>query len=128
MTIRFSGRSGFSGLGIEFLEYLQRILGFTCSSMEEYKPKEGKHSGFNGFKLYLAKCSVDGDSADCSCDIGIAGFAKTSESLSNVDFVAPLAFDSFTVVQKASTIKNHESRTPFSLHLHQLVRPDFRIF
>jgi hypothetical protein len=110
-----SGRNGFSGLGIEYLEYLQRILGFTCSSLEEYDPKEDIYSGFNGFTHYLANCSKNGDSAACLCDIGIAAFSKTSERLSNVDFVAPLAYDSISAVQKTSTIKNHQGRTPFFL-------------
>jgi hypothetical protein len=100
-----AGLYGFSGLGIEYLKGLQNELGFTCENVTEYEGKE-ELLGFTGFTRYFAKCAFDGNSSACECDIGVAGVGKTPERLPNVDYIAAFVFDTYSVVERSSSVRS----------------------
>lgn len=54
----------------------------------------------------MSRCSVEGDSRECSCDIGISGFARPSVRFSLVDFVAAYSTDSYSMVTRAELVRD----------------------
>jgi hypothetical protein len=110
-----SDTGNFSGLGILYLQELQARLGFTCSSLTGYAAPRPELEGFSGFIKYMGECAVDGDSSQCDCDIGVAGFAENPERTSLVDFVAAFTYDGFSVVQMASAVADSPSSAVFFL-------------
>lgn len=101
-----TGRDGFTGLAIEYLEDLEKELNFSCGSLAEYESEESDYEGFTGLTKYLDHCAEDGDSAGCDFDMAVAGFFETDDRVDRVDFPAPYAFDRFSVAQRLDGIKN----------------------
>jgi hypothetical protein len=62
--------------------------------------EEEKLKGFSGFVRYLNICSEAGSSSKCRCDIGIGGWASSSERFAMVDMVAPIANDDYRVITR----------------------------
>jgi hypothetical protein len=52
--------------------------------------QEEKLKGFSGFVRYLNVCSEASSSSKCRCDIGIGGWASSSERFAMVDMVATI--------------------------------------
>lgn len=103
---------GLEGIGISYLRQLQDYLGFECSRMDKFKPKDG----FTGFINIMEKCGdVDrteaGKAEDetlkknealriCRCDLGTGGWSHTSERYNRVEFLVPFVQENMQVVTR----------------------------
>lgn len=102
----FKSSSGLTGLAVEYVRSLENALNFSCTSLVEYEEENDEFQGFTGLTKYFDDCAVNGDSAGCSCDLAVSGFANTKERVTRVSFPAAFAFDSFSVVQRIDEIRN----------------------
>lgn len=95
-----------SGLAIDYLRQLQEETGFRCLRIGVYAPTAPKYEGFSGFVRYLDSCvKSDGDSSECNCQLGVAGFARTPERNAKVDFVAPFKYGSIGMAESVRTMR-----------------------
>lgn len=100
---------GVSGLATDYLRLLQEETGFQCdpNSFKVYEPSSAEFANFSGFVRYLDYCvTTDGDDSACTCQLGVAGFARSPEQNKKVQFVVPFAFGTMGVAENVSLMKN----------------------
>lgn len=113
---------GLSGLAATYLTELQKRSGFTCVSLEPWKPQLKNLSGFSGFLRHFDACvGKNGDSSECACDFGVGGISRTPERETQATFIVPFAFGSSSVAEKTGHIPNGRTKvfflSPFDVYV-----------
>jgi len=93
---------GFGGLAIDYLNILERRLGFECSSHQLFNATKPENQGFTGFILEMEQCTTEfgtiRDDPACQCDIGVGGWVRDSNRLGRVDFIPSFLNDDFRML------------------------------
>lgn len=91
-------KNGINGIIKKYLDELQALLDWECSSVIPYV--EGQGTSFNRFIDMMGNCSDSGrvkDDPKCTCDIGIGGWFSSAYREFRVDVLPPFVFDGIRV-------------------------------
>lgn len=89
-------------MATDYLSKIEQSLGFECQSLPLYSAPDNS-TGFTQFIKQQQTCTDNTtgtikSTADCQCDLGVAGFRVNEDRIGRVDFVAPFLYDGLAVL------------------------------